>query len=290
MRKLLVTHHAPDLDAIGAVWMLKRFDAQHFADAKVAFVNPGEQITLAEAEELGSQLHEVTHVDTGGGKFDHHGPDQGDKYICATSLVYDHVCKVHPELTKDRALQEIVAFTTEIDHFKEIHWPDSGNVRYTFMINELIRGMEFFDPHNDESQLHFGMQCLDSAYASLNQKIKAVEILEEDHIEFELPFGKIIALETRNDDVIKMGQKMGYHMVIRKDPKRGNVRIKMRPDTESSLDPLYEEIKKADTKGYWFNHPSGKMLLNDSRKHRDHKPTPLSLDDVVKLVKEVYAK
>jgi hypothetical protein len=27
------------------------------------------------------------------------------------------------------------------------------------MIHELIRGHEFTDPHNDDSQMHFGFQC-----------------------------------------------------------------------------------------------------------------------------------
>lgn len=287
-RKLLVTHHAPDLDAISSVWLLKRFDAQHYANAKVAFVNPGDTITLEEAEQHGSQLHEVTHVDTGLGEFDHHGPNQGDLYICATSLVYDHACKIHPELKQDQALAELVAFVTQIDHFKEIDWPDAGNMRYSFMIHELIRGVEFTDPHDDTSQLQFGMTCLDSAYANLTQKFKSLDIIANEKTEFELPFGKAFAVETSNDDVIKTGQKMGYHLVVRKDPKLGHVRIKMRPDTNANLFPLYEKIKEVDTQGTWFNHPNGKMLINGSQKHRSQKASPLSLTEIIELIKEVY--
>jgi hypothetical protein len=288
MRKLLVTHHAPDLDAVGAVWMLKRFDAQHYADAKIAFVNPGETISLEEAEKFGNQLHEVTHVDTGLGEFDHHGPNQGYLFICATSLTYDHCCKVHPELKQDRALAELVNFVTQIDHFKEIDWPDAGNLRYNFMIHELISGLEHLEFHNDDSQMQFGMTCLDSAYAKLTQKLKAVETIENDKIEFELPFGKAFGVETSNDDVIKTGQKMGYHLVVRKDPKLGNIRIKMRPDTPADLNTLYQKIKHVDQKGTWFNHPNGKMLINGSQKHRSQKASPLSLDEVIALIKETY--
>jgi len=49
-RKLLVTHHAPDLDAIGGIWLFKRFDALNYANAQVAFVDPGDTISLEDCE------------------------------------------------------------------------------------------------------------------------------------------------------------------------------------------------------------------------------------------------
>jgi len=287
-RNLIVTHHAPDLDAIGAVWMLKRFDAQHYAIAHLAFVNPGEKITLEEAEEMGFQLHEATHVDTGLGKFDHHQPEKANSNTCATSLTYDHVLEIHPELKDDKALQIITKFITEIDHFGEIYWDDANNPRYGFMIHELIRGLEFFDPHNDESQVHFGMTCLDSAYATLTQQIKAEEIIAQKGEEFEIRAGKAMAVETKNDDTIKIAQKMGFVLVVRKDSKMGNIRIKVRPDADVNLQALHKRIITKDQKGTWFYHNSGKMLINGSRKHRNQTPSPLTLDEVVAMIKEIY--
>ncbi len=288
-RRLLVTHHAPDLDACTSVWLLKRFEAQHYADAKVAFVNPGETISLEAAETFGVQLHQVTHVDTGSGEFDHHQPERGLKRISASSLVYDHLCKVHPELVGDETLKHLAEFVTDVDHFGEANWPDADNLRYTFMIQELIRGMEFMDPHDDLSQLHFGFQCLDAAYATLTQQLKAIEILDTEGIIFELPFGKCLALETRNDDTIKLAQKRGYALVIKKNPEQGNIRIKARPDAEIDLKPAANAIKKIDGKGSWYYHPSGKMLINGSSKHRDQTPSPLSLQQVIDVIKSTYA-
>lgn len=288
-RKLIVTHHSPDLDAIGAVWLLKRFDGQHFADAKVAFVNPGDTITLEEAEEHGCQLHEVTHVDTGLGEFDHHQPERGHQHISATSLVYDHVLKVHPDHAHDSALKKIVEFVTDVDHFGEIFWPDAGNYRYNFMIEELINGMEYLDPHNDDSQLHFGMQCLDCAYAKLTQFLKAEEILAIRGERFPLKAGEALALESNNDNTIKVAQKQGMMLVIRKDPDEGHIRIKARPDADIELKPLADKIAEIDRKGSWYYHPSGKMLINGSSKHRQQQASTLSLEQVVSLVKELYS-
>ncbi len=285
-RHLIVTHHAPDLDAVGAVWVLKRFDSQHFADAKVLFVNPGETLSLEEAEAHDCQLHQVTHVDTGLGEFDHHQPDRGQQMLSATLLVWQHVCKVHPDLVDDQALAEIARFTTEIDHLGEVFWPEADNPRYGFMIHELIRGIEFTDPHDDDSQLAFGLKCLDAAYANLTQHFTALQILLESAERFELPAGQGLAAETSNDDIIKLAQKQGVVLVIRKDPKLGNARIKVRPDADFNLDKVAEAVRKADTQGSWYYHPSGKMLINGSRKHRNQVPTPLSLAQIVSIVKE----
>lgn len=289
-RKLLVTHHAPDLDAIGAVWMLKRFDAQHYASAKVGFVNPGESLSVAEIQARGMEPHEVTHVDTGLGEFDHHQTDRGKEYISATSLTYDHVCSLHPELTEDKALQQISEFGTEIDHFGEIHWPEADSPRYCFMLPDLIRGSEFSDRHDDEAQLNFGLQCLDYAYAVLTQHYSALTEIHEHGQPFELPFGPCLAIETSNDDTIKLAQKKGYVLVVKKDPKLGHLRIKVRPDSEVTLKALHEVITKKDEKGTWYYHPSGKMLINGSQKHRNQTPSPLSLTEVTDLIQSTYGR
>ncbi len=285
-KQLIVTHHAPDLDAIGSVWALKRFETEKFADAKIAFVNPGETISIDEAHELGFELHDVTHVDTGLGRFDHHQPERAGDHICATSLVYDFMCSRNRDLENDQALQIISEFITEIDHFGEIYWHDAGDYKYTMMIHELIRGIEFTDPHDDDSQMQFGLKCLDAAYAALTQQVKAKEVIEEKGQSFTIGPVKCLALETRNDDTIKVAQKQGYELVIKKDPKQGNIRIKLRPDSKVILKKLYDAVLKADTVGHWFYHNSGKMLINGSRKHTSQIPSPLSLEKIVELAKE----
>jgi hypothetical protein len=292
-RQLIVTHHAPDLDAIGATWILKRFDAKKYTNAKLAFVNPGSTISMDEATELGFELHNVTHVDTGLGRFDHHQPDKGSQRLSATMLVHQYVTANDPNLEHDEALETITEFVTEIDHFEEIYWPEAGSSRYAFMIHELIRGIEFSDPHNDESQMQFGLQCLDSAYATLTQQIKAKEIISEKGQEFTIDRDnkkvKCLALLTRNDDTLKIAQKQGFDLVIRKDTKLGNIRIKVRPDSDIILKPLYDIIKIKDPKATWFYHPGGKMLLNGSRKKKDQKPSELSIDEVIKIAREALS-
>ncbi|NCN06501.1 MAG: hypothetical protein GW946_01490 [Candidatus Pacebacteria bacterium] len=289
-RRALVTHHAPDLDAVGSVWLFTRFAAQDFSNAKIFFVNPGEKISATELAEADVDPQDVFHVDTGKGQFDHHTVEKSSRSICATSLVFEYLGSKHLEISQDKALQSIVSFVTEIDHFGEIYWPEADNPRYAFMIQELIRGQELADQQSDERQLQFGLQCLDNAYNVLVQQHKAEEVLDAKGHIFLTQAGKCLAIESKNDDVIKLAQKRGIAMVIRKDPKLGNIRIKVRPDNTLTLEKLYEVITAKDSTGTWYFHPSGKMLLNGSRKNTNQKPTPLTLDQIQTLVKELYGK
>ena len=287
--RLLVTHHAPDLDAISAVWMLKTFDNQHFADSKVAFVDPGKTITEGELKSLGfmsSDFEEIVHVDTGLGEFDHHQSDRGMQHVSATSLTFDHVCKIHPERKKDSALTELVRIVTDVDHFAECFWPEANDSRYAFMLHEILDGLQRAGLHTDETQLHFGMTCLNGVYKKLEEIEKSKEILARGR-DFDTKWGKGLAVLTNNDTVIKYAQKAGFVLVIKKDPDEGHARIKARPEEGVDLTPIAEEIKKRDTIGTWYFHPGKTMLLNGSDKWQDKVSTPLSLDELVEIVEKI---
>jgi len=285
---LIVTHHAPDLDAIGSAWLLKRFDAQHYADSQNAFVDPGSTINPSEAERLGFQMHQVTHVDTGLGEFDHHQPDRGREHICATSLALDYAIRLHPELKQDEALQYMVEYVTAIDHFEEIYWTDPSSPRNSFMIHELINGFESTGMHDDDSLLQFGIHCLDSAYASLRETFQARDSIKNG-TSFSISVGKALAIVSKNDQVIKFAQKAGFMVVIKQNPEDGAIRIKARPDAQLDLISLHKKILQIDHVGTWYYHPSGKMLLNGSKKHRNQRPSSITVQQVVDLVKEIYS-
>lgn len=288
-RKLIVTHHAPDLDAIASVWLLKRFDSQRYANAKIAFVNPGDTISLEEAEkEFNCQLHEVTHVDTGLGEFDHHQMERASREICAATLVFDYLKQIRPEINDDLALVEMIKVIVDVDHFGEIYWPEAKENRFVFTLHELIHGHESIEPHDDDSQLHFGMQALDCAYAEMTNRLKADEIISNKGIEFTIKEGKCLGLETQNDESIKLAQVKGYVMAVRKDSEFGHLRIKVRPDAEMNLEKLYLALKEIDQKATWFYHASGKMLLNGSIKHRNQVASSLSLQSVIHLIEKLY--
>ncbi|MCL2110354.1 hypothetical protein FWH30_02120 [Microgenomates group bacterium] len=284
-RHLIVMHRAPDLDAITSAWLLVRFDAQHYGIPQYAFVEAGQTIDPRRAQELGFNESDITHVDTGLGRFDHHDEVRGRQYTSAAELVYFYLLDIHPELRQKKALEAIVDFTKQIDHFQNAFWPEADNDRYNFMLHELISGMDLTEQHDDQSQVVFGFQALDFAYAVITHSLQAKQIIAEEGEPFDLKTGRALALATRNDETIKIAQKQGFLLVVKKDPQTGHARIKARPDAPFDLKEIYEDIIATDSSGYWFYHPSGRMVLNGSYKNLSQPPTPLSLDQLVAIIK-----
>jgi len=89
--------------------------------------------------------------------------------------------------------------------------------------------------------------------------------------------------------VIHQAQKRGYTVVIRKDPKKGYVRIKSLPKDEIDLTPVYEMLKMKDPDATWFLHASRHMVLNGSAKNPDMKPSKQTLESLIDTVAEVLS-
>jgi len=125
----------------------------------------------------------------------------------------------------------------------------------------------------------------------IENRIWAENEIEEKGVKFETKWGKGLGLETINDTVVKLAQLMGYVVVVRKDPRKGYVRIKARPDEigKKGLDLtlVSEKLKKMDPQATWFLHVSGKMLLNGTPKNPKMKPSKLSLQEIIEVLREI---
>jgi hypothetical protein len=284
VRPVIVTHQGPDLDAIAAVWLLKRFMTATWGEARVEFVSAGQQLSAEKKAELGVSNDQIIHVDTGMGEFDHHQPERGGKRVCATSLVFDLIASRQLDKKSNAALRYLVEYVTQIDHFEDCYWPDAANNRYQLMIHNLIAGAEQTDVYDDSRLLQFGFDMLDAAYAKLRAEVKADEIIAKKGQHFTVGGWNAVAVASSSSDVEKRAQKLGIDLVVRKDEATGAVRIKATPRSGIDLTPVYNTILAKDPVGTWFLHNSTRMLLNGSRK-ADQNPTPLSLVEVVKIVK-----
>ncbi len=305
--KIIVTHSSPDWDAIASVWVLKRF-LPGWENASVQFVPAGQRVAPLKGESaiehIGSD--EVIHVDTGMGPLDHH--QTSDMDVCGASRSWDYVkgenseFRVQNEKTKDRveAIDRIIKIVVAIDHFQEVFWQDASADYYEFSLLGLLDGLKIQKPNDDEFYMMFGMECLDGLTHQFENRIWAEQEIKKGK-EFQTRFGKGIAFETLNDTVIKLSQKMGYVIVIRKDPRKGYVRIKARPARNSKLSDsssknseeaidltlVYEQLSKMDPNATWFLHVSKKMLLNGTPKNPTMVPTTLSLDQIINVVKNI---
>jgi len=270
--KLIVTHFSPDIDAVGAIWVLKRFNRE-FADAKIAFVPAGNKISPKK-----SRGFDVVHVDTGLGPFDHH---QSNNYTSAARLVWDSLKKERGLV--DEATERVVDLVTAYDQADFLGWKEAMEDRAEMAIYHVIDGWKAAYPGKNRKYVEWGMIYFDGLYQSIKSKIAAKKTIEEKGVEFKTRWGKGIACETKNDKVLEIAEKMGYAVVVKRE-KDGFLRIYALKNMGVDLTGAYEKFKKVDTKATWYLHPSKCILLNGSRKKPGMKPSNLSLEEVVKII------
>ncbi|MBI4100444.1 hypothetical protein HY439_01755 [Candidatus Microgenomates bacterium] len=284
MAKIIVTHFNPDLDALCCIWLIRKFwpivkKDVSWADAEVKFVGAGKTLN----DEPVDSNPDIVHVDTGLGKFDHH---QDAKLAPACSLVFKDLETESEKIENNEALARLVDVVVDADRGNYIHWSESQTDRYEFSLNSIIDGLKKQSNFTDPELVDFGMTAFEGVYLGLRIKIQAEKTLEEG-IQFSTKWGDALAFEVENDAVLEAGEKKGFSIVIRKDPRKGWVRIYARNDRGVDLTPVYEELKKSDPEATWFLHQSKCLLLNGSSKNPGMKPTKLSLDQVMKIFKNI---
>lgn len=276
---LIITHFNPDIDAICAVWLLKKFGDRRFRYAKVDFVPAGETYH----GEVVDSDPETVHVDTGMGEFDHH--QIKDDSVCAASLVLTYIAKNLSKNNKE-ALERLVDVVCHIDHFQECLWSEADSDRYEFMLYRLVNGLKIDNELDDQGLIDFGGVCLTGVFQSLKNKIRAENDLKTG-IKSTTVWGKTLFIESGNPETLHLAQKKGYNLVVRKDPKLGLVKIGARPDVKIDLDKIYQSLKSEDSQADWFFHSSGKLVLNGSSKNPNMKASSLSLTQLMEIVKKI---
>lgn len=277
--KTIVTHIGPDLDAISSIWLVKMF-YPGWEEAGIAFVPAGTTLGRLPPDEN----PEIMHVDTGFGRFDHH---QSDADTCAALLVYEELKK---QKKADPALERLLNVVNDIDHFREVFYPNPQSDIWDVSIISQIDGWRLMYSDNPIIFVDLTMKSLDGIYKTFQQKVWAEKEIKEKGKEFDTIWGKAIAVETTNDEVVHLSQKMGYSIAIRRDPKKGYLRVKSLPRKEIDLLSLYETLKVKDPQATWFLHASHHIILNGSAKNPDMKPTTLTLDQVITIIKEMIKK
>ncbi len=276
--KTIVTHIFPDLDAITSAWLLKRF-LPEWEDAEIAFT-PQQQNWNTIVPDSDPN---VLYCDTGYGKFDHH---QIKERTCASKRVFEYLSMMKHISSKDKdPLARIIDYVTDIDNFGEVHYTDPTSDKYEFCLHQLITGLKK-KGMSDIVLVQTVFLLLDGVLQLFVYKIKAETEITKGFV-FYSKYGKSLAMKTSNDEAMRLAQKKGFCLVVMKDPQKEFARIKTLPNPELDLTPVYDKIKKVDTKGYWFLHIMKNMLLNGSSRTPDAVPTPLTLQKLIEIIKEV---
>lgn len=276
--KTIVTHISPDLDAIASTWLIRRY-LPGWEDADMAFTPQQEDWNDIKPD----SNPEVLYTDTGFGRFDHH---QVAERTSATKKVFEHLTLLNHVPQKIlTALSRIVDHINDIDHFAEVSYPEPAHDRYEFTLHQIVSGLKKTGMTDAKLLLHV-YPLLDGVLEIFIYKIKAEKEIEKGFI-FQSSYGKCIAMNTTNDESMRLAQKSGYSLVVMKHAQLGFARIKTIPSNKLDLTPVYERIKKVDTKGYWYLHVLKNMLLNGSSRKPDTIPTPLTLQELIEIIQSV---
>jgi hypothetical protein len=287
--KTIVTHISPDVDAITSVWLLKRF-LPGWDEASVAFIPAG---TTLNNDSVDSDP-EIFHVDTGMGLLDHH---QTDEDTCAARRCMEYISskirnskfdirKFKSNNFPDEALGRLIDVVNDIDHFRESSYPNPAADFYDFSLVAILDGLKLIYSEDHQKLTDFGLMAMDGIYKQFQNKVWAEHEIQKSGVEFMTVWGRGIGVETVNDETVRLAQKQGYTLAVRKDPKKGFIRIKASPGSETDLTACYNILREKDKTATWYLHSGKKMLLNGSMKNPNSRPTKLTLKEIIEVLEK----
>lgn len=282
MKKTIITHFNPDLDAVASVWLIKRF-LPEWEKTEIKFVSTTTSIKKQKGVDADQN---VLWVDVGRGKLDHH---QTGRYLSAAQLCWDYIKKVRKgkkvSPLEQKAIQELVEIVTQVDNARDLNWEEVDQNRSRFYLHILLDGLKDLGK-TDLDVTDFGLSAFDAVLLNLKNKNRAEEELKEG-IRFQTPWGKAIALESGNKQVLWEGEAQGFVLVMKRDPKTGGVQIYSRYNSKVDLTNAYKKIKEIDPRSDWFLHATKKLLLNQASVNPNMRPTKLSLSEIIEVLKNL---
>ncbi len=256
----LVGHIAPDLDCLTALWILRRF---RHTDAVLAFVPAGQILHGNPADSDPA----VIHCDTGGGRYDHHLPGAR---VCAAELVRRDIA---PD---DRALAQMVRVVDAHDHGTAEREPP------VFSISTLISGYNGLYADAPARVAALMLPNLDAWYAA-EQRAQRQQAAFADHIAFETPWGRAVALESQDGIAARLAYGSGAVLYLFRDG-RGHTGIAARPQSEVDLTEVYAALQRSEPAADWYLHPNRRLLLCGTDKAPAVHPSRLPLAEIIALI------
>lgn len=279
--KYVVSHLSPDTDAISSIWLVRRF-MHGWKNARLKFVPAGSTY-----QEMSVDSNpDILHVDTGLGKFDHH---QHNDDTCAAKIISEYLGD--RGYIKGKIREGVIRMTeviNETDHFRDVFFPEADHDRYAFMLDSIFDGLHG-RLSSDNAVVEEGEVILDGILQSMINKITAEEDIRSGFI-FKSQWGESLSVESENEETMRLAQKKGFMLTVRKSKKKGFLRVKLSPAVSGkipNLRALYELLRKKDPKATWFFHASGHMILNGSSKNPVATPTHLTLTQVIEMIKKL---
>ncbi len=261
----IVGHLAPDLDCLVSIWILVHFGGA--VDANLEFVAAGRTLDGRPADVDPS----IMHVDTGGGRFDHH--DSDDPTLSAAELVRRAIAPDDP------ALRQLVDQVTRIDH-AEVY---GSRQSIFFNITDLIAGYNSLYPNHPHHVARAMLPNLDAWYEHEQRSLR-LERAFQRRMEFQTRWGLGIAMASDDGGSSKLAYSHGAVLYAYRD-RRGYMGIAAQHRSAVNLEPIYRDLKRVDAQADWYLHPSHRLLLCGTPKAPPRVPSALSLEQLVDVLK-----
>ncbi|NJN16891.1 MAG: hypothetical protein HC822_11800 [Oscillochloris sp.] len=263
--RVVVGHLSPDLDCLAAIWLLIRFGRAKEAD--LAFVPAGRTFD----DQPVDSDPQIVHVDTGGGRFDHHHTD--DSTLSAAELVRR---ELRPS---DPALQRLVDHVTRIDHAEA----GAGRLATFFNINDLIAGYNALYPNRPHHVAQAMLPNLDAWYEHEQRQVR-LERAFAARLEFQTRWGLGIAMQSDDGGSSRLAYSYGAVLYAYRD-RRGYMGIAAQRRSSVDLTPIYSDLMQIDGAADWYLHPGRRLLLCGTPKSPPQTLSSLSLNELVEVIK-----
>ena len=281
----IILYSGADFDALFASWLFVRNVA--FAKyAKFDFVKIGE---TWKNQPVDSDPN-VVHIDTGGGKFDHHG----GKNKSATRIMVTEL-----GLGDDPALKRLLSLIEAYENADKMEF---------YAPSQLITGWYYLYRTNPKSVLERAFEVFDILYGQEKQRVeiesqsdkvdwrefngKKVAVLDEIAQLRDWCFDNgadIVVWKNTNNGVpyygIQVSRKLDFSLGKVVAALRSSEAVARRVELEATDLEVIEELEKLPG---WYLHHSGKLILCGSRKKplKKHEVSLLTFDQIVKIISE----
>jgi hypothetical protein len=258
----IVGHLHPDLDCLAGIWILCRWG--DLGNATLRFVPAGETLDgqLPDADPL------IVHVDTGGGRFDHHRTN--DHALSAAELVRRAVAPDDPVLAR------LIRYVTQIDHAQV-------DVTPIFNVNDLIAGYHTVYASQPERVVAAMIANFDAWYAQEARQLR-LDAAFAQRVEFDTPWGLGIAMESDDGGSSRLAFGAGAVLYVYRDGQ-GRTGIAARARSHVDLTPIYHDLRRLDPGADWYLHPSKRLLLCGTAKAPPRVPSKLTLDQLIGVLR-----
>jgi hypothetical protein len=259
---LIVGHLSPDIDCLCAIWILRRWDG--LDHAALRFVPSGQTLDGAPVD----SDPQITHVDTGNGRFDHHG--SVNHSLSATELVRRAVAP------HETVLERMAEAVTRLDH--ALATPGTAP-----NICELIEGFNALYPETPEAVARAMFDNFDAWYAHEAKQVRLEKAFGQ-RIEFDTPWGFGIAMESDDGGSSRLAYREGAILYAYRDGKN-NMGIAAKSRAPVDLTQVLHDLKRIDPQADWYLHPSKRLLLCGTPKSPPRVPSRLSLEELVGVLR-----